>query len=88
MSVTNFCESGGEGKNLALQQPYSLIHSFIHYTLSRCVAADILWQPSILFNGAIHCRFGIRHTRRAAQCVLLLEAPSAGMLTPHRIDCR
>ena len=29
-----------------------IIHSFIHYTLSnpqiRCVAADILWQPSSL----------------------------------------
>ena len=30
----------------------AIIHSFIHYTLSnpqiRCVAADILWQPSSL----------------------------------------
>ena len=31
---------------------HSFIHSFIHYTPSdsqiRCVAADILWQPSSL----------------------------------------
>lgn len=43
---------------------------------------------AIFIDGAIHRRFGIRHTRKAAQCVLLLEAPSAGMLTPHRIDRR
>ena len=37
---------------LAYIPVYHLCHSFIHYTLSnpqiRCVAADILWQPSSL----------------------------------------
>ena len=50
---TTKCSSCAAG--LPTLQSISGIYSFIHYTLSnpqiRCVAANILWQPSSLCHG-------------------------------------